>query len=115
MKKLAKFLKPYWYLALLSPLMMIGEVVADLFQPKLMSVIVDCGIVGSADIADSAIASFVMRLFCGAGPYTSMQIIICIGATMLTLVVIGGFFGTFCAFTAAKAAQSFGNDLRCAA
>lgn len=113
MKKLAKYLRPYWYLALLSPLMMIGEVVADLFQPKLMSVIVDCGIVGSADISDSPLALFFMRLFCGEGPYTSMQIIICIGAAMMLLVVIGGFFGTFCAFTAAKAAQSFGHDLRC--
>lgn len=113
MKKLAKYLRPYWYLALLSPLMMIGEVIADLFQPKLMSVIVDCGIVGSADIADSSLALFFMRLFCGEGPYTSMQIIICIGSAMLLLVAIGGFFGTFCAFTAAKAAQSFGHDLRC--
>lgn len=113
MKKLAKYLRPYWYLVLISPLMMMGEVVADLFQPKLMSVIVDCGIVGSADIADNAAASFIMRLFCGEGPYTSMQIIICIGATMLTLVVIGGFFGTFCAYTAARASQSFGHDLRC--
>lgn len=113
MKKLAKYLRPYWYLALLSPLMMIGEVVADLFQPKLMSVIVDCGIVGSADIADSPLALFFMRLFCGEGPYTSMQIIICIGAAMMLLVVIGGFFGTFSAFTAAKAAQGLGHDLRC--
>lgn len=113
MRKIAKYLRPYWYLVLISPLMMIGEVVADLFQPKLMSVIVDCGIVGSSDIADNALASFIMRLFCGEGPYTSMQIIICIGATMLTLVVIGGFFGTFCAYTAARAAQSFGHDLRC--
>lgn len=113
MKKIAKYLRPYWYLVLISPLMMMGEVVADLFQPKLMSVIVDCGIVGSSDIADNAMAAFIMRLFCGEGPYTSMQIILCIGATMLTLVVIGGFFGTFCAYTAARAAQSFGHDLRC--
>lgn len=112
MKKLAKYLRPYWYLALISPLMMIGEVLADLFQPKLMSVIVDCGIVGSSDIAEHAAASLIMRLFCGEGPYTSMQIILCIGITMLTLVVIGGFFGTFCAYTAARAAQSFGDDLR---
>ena len=92
MKKLAKYLRPYWYLALISPLMMIGEVVADLFHPKLMSVIVDCGIVGSADISDYASASAIMHLFCGDGPYTSMQIILCIGITMLVLVIIGGFF-----------------------
>jgi len=44
--KLIKYLKPYWLLALLSPLFMAGEVVANLFQPKLMSTIVDDGVLG---------------------------------------------------------------------
>ena len=115
MKKLAKFLRPYWYLVLISPIMMMGEVVADLFQPKLMSVIVDGGILGGGDVSSSPIGSFVMKLFHGDGPYTSMEVIITLGITMLSLLVIGGFFGTFCAYTAAKASQSFGHDLRRAA
>ena len=115
MKKLAKFLKPYWYLVLISPVMMMGEVVADLFQPKLMSVIVDGGILGGGDVSASKIGSFIMKLFHGDGPYTSMEVIITLGITMLSLLVIGGFFGTFCAYTAAKASQSFGHDLRRAA
>ena len=112
MKKLVKYIKPYWYLALISPLMMVGEVVADLFQPKLMSVIVDCGILGEGDVSSSEIGSFIMKLFHGSGPYTSMQVIITLGITMLALLVVGGFFGTFCAYTAARASQSFGHDLR---
>ena len=42
--KLAKYLKPYWFLAILSPLLMVGEVMVDLMQPKLMSRIVDEGV-----------------------------------------------------------------------
>ena len=33
MRKLAAYLKPYWWMALLAPLSMIGEVLVDLFQP----------------------------------------------------------------------------------
>ncbi len=112
MKKLARFLKPYWLLALVSPIMMMGEVLIDLIQPLLMSVIVDCGILGGGNVSESKLGLFIMRLFHGAGEYTPMQVIITVGATMLGSVVIGGFFGTFCAYTAARASQGFGHGLR---
>jgi ATP-binding cassette subfamily B protein len=57
-------------------------------------------------------AHFVMRTLFGDGAYSSLQIIITFGILMLVIVLIGGFFGTFCAWTAAKAAQGFGHDLR---
>lgn len=41
--KLARYLKPYWMFALISPLMMMAEVAADLCLPYLMSFIVDYG------------------------------------------------------------------------
>ena len=71
--KLAKYLKPYWYLAILAPLFMIGEVAMDLMQPKLMSEIVDVGLLG------------------GTGP--DVPFILKTGAIMLVLVVLGGIFG----------------------
>jgi len=89
MKKLLKFLKPYWFFALISPLMMMGEVFADLMQPKLMSGIVDKGL-------ENGDMSYVVRT----------------GIVMLVIVLVGGFFGVCCAYTAARAAQSFGRDLR---
>ena len=89
MKKLFKYLKPYWLIALMSPLLMIGEVVIDLLQPELMSKIVDIGIFGG-----------------------DMDYIISTGLKMLGLVVVGGFFGMACSFTATSAAQRFGRDLR---
>lgn len=41
--KLSKYLKPYVLFAVLTPLSMVGEVLGDLLQPKLMSKIVDDG------------------------------------------------------------------------
>ncbi|MBQ9085950.1 MAG: ABC transporter ATP-binding protein [Clostridia bacterium] len=92
---------------------MIGEVFADLCLPKLMTVIVDCGISKSGDVSESALGSTVMRLLFGEGTYSSMQVIITFGVLMLVVVLIGGFFGVACAYTAAKASQSMGRDLRC--
>ncbi|MBQ9766717.1 MAG: ABC transporter ATP-binding protein [Lachnospiraceae bacterium] len=68
---------------------MMGEVFADLLQPKLMSGIVDNGL-------QNGDMSYVIRT----------------GLLMLAIVLVGGFFGVFCAYTAATAAQSFGRDLR---
>ena len=84
-----RFLKPYWLFAVISPLMMMGEVFADLMQPKLMSGIVDRGL-------ENGDMGYVIRT----------------GILMLVIVLVGGFFGVCCAYTAARAAQSFGKDLR---
>ncbi len=114
MRKLFKYMKPYRGWAIISPLLMIGEVLADLCLPYLMSFIVNYGIIGE-DITESRIAYFIMRTLFGQNSYTGLQIILTFGICMLLITLIGGFFGTLCAYTAAKAAQSFGHDLRRAA
>ena len=113
MKRIFHYLKPYAFLAVISPLLMIGEVFADLCLPRLMTVIVDCGIGAGGDVRGSALGSTVMRLLYGEGSYTSMQVIITFGILMLLVVVVGGFFGVMCAYTAARASQGLGHDLRC--
>lgn len=89
MKKVFSYLKKYWFIAILSPILMIGEVAMDLFQPDLMASIVDDGILGN-----------------------NMPLIISTGIKMLVFVIIGGFMGVLCAYTATKAARSVGHDLR---
>jgi len=113
--KLAKYLKPYTLFAIISPLLMMGEVLADLCLPYLMSFIVDYGIAedGLAKIGENAFALGVMNTLFGAGQYTQLNIILTFGIMMLTITLVGGFFGTFCAYAAARASQGFGNDLRC--
>ncbi len=111
MRGLFKYLKPYAPYAILSPLLMMSEVLADLCLPYLMSFIVNFGIIGE-NIRESGVAFFIMRTLYGDVTYSSLQIILTFGILMLVVVLIGGFFGTLCAYTAAKAAQGFGHDLR---
>ncbi len=113
MKRIFHYLKPYTFLAIISPLLMIGEVAADLSLPKFMSVIVDYGINKAGDVSESKLGSTVMSLIHGAGPYTSMEVILTFGILMLLVVLVGGCFGVLCAYTAAKASQGLGDDLRC--
>ncbi len=87
--KLTKYLKPYWILAMMAPLLMVGEVIADLYQPKLMSRIVDEGVIGG-----------------------NMDIIINTGILMMILLVAIGITGFGAAGFASAASQNFGNDLR---
>ena len=114
MKKMFSYLKPYWFLAIISPLMMMAEVMADLTLPYIMTFIVNYGIEG-VDIHDpekgSAIAAGIMEFIFGES-YTQVELIVTFGALMLLITLLGGFFGMFCAYTAARAAHSLGYDLR---
>ena len=103
MKTVFRYLKPYALLAIISPLLMIGEVMADLFLPKLMTVIVDYGINAAGDVSESELGSTVMRLLYGEGTYSSMQVIITFGVLMLLVVLVGGFFGVFAVLVAVDA------------
>lgn len=112
--KLSRYLKPYLPFAIASPLLMIGEVLCDLCLPFLMSFIVDFGIAsdGLETIGENALASGIMRLLFGQD-YTQTAIILTFGILMLVITLLGGFVGTLCAYTAARASQGFGHDLRC--
>ncbi|MCQ2426797.1 MAG: ABC transporter ATP-binding protein/permease [Clostridia bacterium] len=114
MKKLFRYMKPYRLLAVISPIIMAGEVIGDLCLPFLMSFLVNYGVMGE-DIYDpekgSAIALSLLNFF-GIDPAEKMKVIIGFGLMMLLVTLIGGFFGTMCAWTAASASQGFGNDLR---
>ena len=113
-KSLKSYIKPYLFLAIISPIMMMCEVLADLCLPFLMSYIVDYGIMenGLAAIrTDGGLAYGIISGLFGES-FTQLQIILTFGVMMLLITLIGGFFGTFCAYTSARAAQGFGHDLR---
>ncbi len=90
MKTFIKYLKPYWIFAILAPLTMMGEVYADLWQPKMMEQIIDDGI---------------MNLDLG--------LIIRKGIIMILLTVVGGIMGIASSAFASVASQNFSADLRC--
>lgn len=87
--KLSKYLKPYALFAVLTPLSMVGEVLGDLLQPKLMSKIVDDGVLGQ-----------------------DMDLIIRMGLLMLLVLIGGGACGIAASAFGGIASQSFSRDLR---
>lgn len=89
MKRYAKYVKPYWPYFVLGPLLMIVEVVGEVFMPKLM-----------ANIINNGAANQDVGYILGAG---AMMVV------MALIMMLGGIGG---AYFAAKAAVNFATDLR---
>lgn len=90
-----KYLKKYWFFALLAPVFMIGEVSMDLLQPELMSRIIDGGVLGLNN-----------------GGVGNLNTVITIGLKMIGFVALGGICGIMSGVFANLCAQQFGNDVR---
>ena len=87
--RIFRYLKRYWFFALLAPLFMVGEVLMDLLQPKLMAQIVDVGL-ANEDLA----------------------FIISTGIKMLSFILIGGIFGILSGVFTNLAAFKYSNAMR---
>lgn len=90
-----KYLKKYWFFAILAPLFMLGEAGMDLVQPRLMSTIVDEGVLGLSN-----------------NHVGDLSIVIRTGLEMILLVTFGGFCGVMSGVFANLCGQNFGNDIR---
>lgn len=95
MQKLLKYLKKYWLFAVIAPLFMCGEVFMDLQQPRLMSIIVDEGVLGLSNQ--------------GIG---NLSLVITTGIKMVLFVAVGGICGVLSGVFANQCSQNFGNDIR---
>lgn len=84
-----RYLKKYRLYCLLAPLFMLGEIAMDMWQPAMMAIIVDKGVLGG-----------------------NIDLIWEMGIWMLLLVIFGGTCGILCGVFASIAAQNFGNDVR---
>jgi len=87
--KMLKYLKPYWLLATLAPMLMLLEVMMDLLQPMFMAWIIDTG-VKSGDV----------------------EFILTRGLGMLGIALVGAAGGLGCVALSNVAAQNFAADLR---
>ncbi len=90
-----KYLKRYWVYFILAPILMLGEVLVDLWQPQMMSIIVDDGVLGLSN-----------------GGVGDISIILATGGIMLLLILGGVFCGIACGVCANIASMRFANDLR---
>lgn len=89
MKKLAKYLKPYWKSVLLAPLFMMLEVITDLLQPTMMAYIIDKGVA-----------------------YGDIKYILSVGLIMVGTAILGTIGGFGCVYFSSKAGLGFSTDLR---
>ena len=84
-----KFLKKYWWIGLIGSLFMVGEVLIDLIQPKMMARIVDEGILKGNE-----------------------SLVWSVGIRMVLVVILGGSCGILSGVFVNICSQHFGNDLR---
>lgn len=90
-----KYLKKYWLYALIAPLFMVGEVIMDLIQPRLMSTIIDEGVLGLSN-----------------NHVGDLNLVINVGLKMIGIVIIGGICGVLSGVFANLCSQNYGNDVR---
>lgn len=88
-RRILGYLRPYWVLALLAPLMMLLEVAMDLLQPRLMEQIIDVGIANM-----------------------DMNLVIRTGFTMFGVALVGMVGGGLCTVFAVRAGMFVGADVR---
>lgn len=89
MTRLIRYIKPYWWAALLAPLLMTLEVAMDLLQPQFMASIIDEG-VRTGDLAH----------------------VRAVGIQMVVTTLIGLVGGAGCSIFSSIASQRFGADVR---
>ena len=89
MRKLFRFIKPYWWAAIGAPLLMLLEVAADVIQPRLMAQIIDVGVANR-----------------------DLQYVYAMGARMIGIALIGLLGGTGATILSCTAAQGYGKDMR---
>lgn len=90
-----KYIKQYLPYAILAALFMIGEVSMDLVQPKIMSWIVDEGVLGL-----------------GNGGIGNLDLIWKLGFQMIVLVLFGGLCGSLNNVFVHMSGQNIGNEMR---
>ena len=95
MKLIFRFIKKYWYMALLASAFMIGEVFIDLLQPRMMAEIVNEGILGLSN-----------------GGKSDLNLVINTGIRMMLVVIGGGLCGLLSAVFTNMTGQGAGNDIR---
>ena len=87
--RIFKYLKKYWFYALLAPIFMIVEVMMDLKLIDLMANLVNKGVYNQ-----------------------DLEVIKSIGLEMIITLIIGISGGILCGVFTNLAAQNYGNDLR---
>ena len=87
--KLFKFLRPHWRFTVMAPVLMLGEVLLDLMQPRMIQRIIDYGVARS-----------------------DTRMVLGTALLMLSFMALAGLCGLGSSYFAVRAAYGLGGDLR---
>ncbi|MBR6563365.1 MAG: ABC transporter ATP-binding protein [Clostridia bacterium] len=115
LKKLSQSIKGYTKHTLLSPILIMGEVIMEVIIPVLLALLINCIDVTASQNADDS-ANFIQRFITGLigtpNGEGDMNYIITIGAFIAVCAVISLIFGALAGRSAAIASTGFAKNLR---
>ena len=94
-RKMWKYVRRYLHFAVIAAALMVGEVLMDLLQPKIMSAIIDDGVLGVQ-----------------TGGVGNLTLIWTLGIRMIFLVLFGGLCGSLNNVFVHMTGQNIGNEMR---
>lgn len=115
LKKLGKSVKGFTKYTLLSPLLMMGEVLMEVLIPLLIALLINNGISaenGSAQEGANAISRFIDGFVSKFAEHGDIKYIVVIGLLIALCALISLFFGAMAGRCAAIAATGFAKNLR---
>jgi len=115
LKKLAKSIKGYTTHAILSPVLIMGEVIMEVIIPVLIALLINCidSTAGNAnETSNNALAAFIQRLIGDPEKSGDMNYILIIGGLIAVCAVISLIFGALAGRSAAIASTGFAKNLR---
>ncbi len=111
LKKLAKSIKGFTTHAILSPLLIMGEVVMEVLIPLLIALLIDKGINAGTE-EPTGISAFFDKIAGGIAPNGGMGYICAIGLLIAVCAVISLISGALAGRSAAIASTGFAKNLR---
>ncbi len=115
LKKLAKNVKGYTKHTILSPILMMGEVIMEVIIPVLIALLINCidpTAGNTGETSNNFIAAFIQRLIGDPEQSGDMKYILIIGGLIAVCAIISLVFGALAGRSAAIASTGFAKNLR---
>lgn len=114
LKKLGKSVKGYTKHAILSPLLIMGEVIMEVIIPILLALLINCidPTSGNSEESTNFISRFFERLIGTPESASDMKYVLIIGGLIAVCALISLFFGAAAGRSAAIASTGFAKNLR---
>ncbi len=110
-KRLLPYARGYGLYAVLTPVMIVLEVLLEVAIPFLMSVIIDSGINGiPLEEKEGIVVDLLLKL--GFGEKEGIDLVVATGIMMVVMACISLLTGASAAYFAAKAGMGFGKNIR---